>query len=164
MMKIIKASLLCLCQVIYMAIHVEAQGWRGLTPLGSTRKDVERLLGPSKEPDKYAELYDLGNETVFIEYSSGPCHKERDGGWNVPAQTVIEITITPAVHPQLADLRLDLSTYRKTEDPELPGVFYYYHAIDGINITVSDGKVASIEYGPMAKDRHLICPRGKAAQ
>ena len=143
--------------MLNMAVHSEAKGWRGITPLASTRKDVERLLGPSKEPDNYAELYNLGSEAVFIEYSSGPCNKNRDGGWNVPANTVIAITISPAVKARLHDLEVDLSKYTKTEDPELPGNFFYYYDIDGISISSSGDQVESIKYGPAAKDKHLLC-------
>jgi hypothetical protein len=54
------------------------------------------LWGPSAKPEGYAELYNLREEAVFIEYSSGPCRKDRNGGYNVPTGTVIQLSVSSA--------------------------------------------------------------------
>ena len=68
--------------VLVMVSRVSAQEWRKIAPLTSTRADVERLLGPNGR-SSYGVNYDLKDGILSIEYSSGPCTKERKGGWNV---------------------------------------------------------------------------------
>jgi hypothetical protein len=161
MMMTIKVNLACLFLILLIPTRSEAQGWRGIIPLHSTRADVERLIGPSKSPEKYMEFYKLVGEYVFIEYSSGPCSKDRDGGWDVPLNTVVSLYVRQVIKPRLDDLNIDLSKYEKTEDYKFPGVFYYYYAEDGLRLTVMEGKVDAVEYGPKAKEKHLLCPRFK---
>lgn len=160
-MSVLNAIVICL-HVILTGVFQEEQGWRGLLPAHSTRADVERLLGPPKKPEAYLALYDLGSEAVFIEYSSGPCRKDREGGLNVPLNTVIRIVVNFEAGSPFSDLRLDKNKYEKTEDGHLPGVTYYYNEEEGVRVTVSEnGTVASITYGLLAKDKHLLCPRSK---
>ena len=52
---------------------LQAQGWRGIVPLHSTRADVERLVGSPMTPNGIT--YDLKNERVNVVYSDGGCAK-----------------------------------------------------------------------------------------
>ncbi|MGH9904405.1 MAG: hypothetical protein ACRD8U_02345 [Pyrinomonadaceae bacterium] len=156
--------LLCLSVILFMQASQRNKDWRGIVPLHSTRADVERLLGPSAKPEAYAEVYELGNEAVFIQYSSGPCRKERKGGYNVPTGTVIQLRVSSSEKPRFSDLRIDESKYEKTVDSELPGVLHYTNKEDGIAYEVQNGKVTSTNYFPAAKDHHLSCPVVKAKQ
>src|SRR5216683_7963535 len=83
----------------------QAQGWRGIRPLHSTRNDVERLIGPPMQPKGIT--YDLKNERVNVVYSDGKCAKGWPYGWNVPPGTVIGITIYQQPRPKLSDLSID---------------------------------------------------------
>jgi hypothetical protein len=130
------------------------KGWRGIVPLHSTRADVVRLLGP---PNVDGDLYDFENERVHIDYSDGPCEKGRSG-WNVPRDTVVSISLAPTKHRKFSALRIDEKKYRKSEDGELPGIFYYTNDAEGITISVSQGEVRNIYYNPTSKDDHLRCP------
>jgi len=47
-----------------------AQGWRGIVPLHSTRKDVERLIGGPMQPG--GMTYDLEEGRVNVTYSGRP--------------------------------------------------------------------------------------------
>ncbi len=139
-MMTIKAFLLCSCITTFMIGLAQNVGWRGIVPLHSTREDVERLLGPSAKPDGYSEVYDLGKEAVFIKYSSGPCRKERKGGYNVPSGTVKQIRVSSSAKPQFSDLQIDENKYEKTVDPELPGVFHYVNREEGIAYEVQTAR------------------------
>ena len=159
-----KVLLSSLCMILFPLKLTQDKGWRGIVPLHSTRVDVERLLGPSTKPDGYAEDYDLGDEAVFIEYSSGPCREDRKGGYNVPSGTVVQIRVSSSTRPQFSALHLDLSKYEKSVDPELPGVLHYMNREEGIAYEVHDGKVGSINYFPAKKDHHLSCSNSTVKQ
>jgi hypothetical protein len=140
-----------------------AQGWRGITPLHSTREDVERLIGPPMEPR--GEIYDLEDERINIAYSSGTCDPRYPYGWNVPPGTVIGIEVHPKKKLPIAALQLDLSKYKKSEPGGIPGVVYYSDET-GIHVetTYSREDVESIQYVPAARDSHLRCPAAVAQQ
>ena len=93
MRLIIVVSLL----IIINALTANAQDWRQIAPLKTTRMEVERLLGPSKEV--YVAEYRLEEESLFIEYASGPCRPDRKGGWNVAKDVVISMRLSPK-HPK----------------------------------------------------------------
>lgn len=159
MMMKIRVILLCFCVAQSGTGFAQNEGWRGIVPLRSTRADVERLLGPPAKPEKYAEVYDLEEEAIFIEYSSGPCRKERKGGYNVPSGTVVQLRISLRVKPRFSELQIDESKYEKNADPELPGLLHYVNREEGIAYQVQEGKVTSTNYFPAAKDGHLSCER-----
>ncbi len=140
----------------------ESNSWHGIVPLRSTRADVERLLGPplpeSKAP--YAASYRTKSERVFVLYSTGPCDINPSHGWNVPAGTVIEISVEPNVKPKLADLKFSENKYKRIPDPELLDLTSYTNDDDGISITVNtkEGLVTAYSYSPMSKEKYLLCP------
>src|SRR5882724_13565967 len=73
----------------------KAKGWRDIQPLHSTRADVERLLGPPT--DKRDCIYNictyyLHDVNVQFNYSPGDCKSGR-GAWDVPPDTVVNITV-----------------------------------------------------------------------
>src|ERR1044072_5070602 len=96
--------------------------WRHITPLRSTRVDVERLLGPSSEP--YSAKYTLEEGNLFIEYSSGPCTPLRKGGWNVSKDVVVQMSFSPNVKKPVGTLKLDQKRFRKVIDDHVGGVVY----------------------------------------
>jgi hypothetical protein len=59
------------------------RGYRGVVPLESTRKDVEKLLG--KPTDRYHEIYYFRNEIVSFAYAKYGCTPPpRVEGWPIP--------------------------------------------------------------------------------
>ncbi|HEV2705416.1 MAG TPA: hypothetical protein VGV59_05800 [Pyrinomonadaceae bacterium] len=133
----------------------QKSGWRGIVPLHSTRADVERLLGRSKDP--CGCTYHTERESVFIAYARRSC-AENSEGWNVPVDTVLLINVTPRAQLQLSDLDIDVTTYQKTEDEELPGRVYYTDEEKGLFIiALKDGSVGSINYKPTTADNALRC-------
>lgn len=134
---------------------VNAQDWSQIDPLKSTRADVERLLGPTKEA--YFAVYQLKHGSLFIEYSSGPCRPERKGGWNVPENVVVSLSFSPKQPKLLSDLRLDPKKFRKVVGGDVLGVEYYVSDEEGITYAVQSGRVDWVEYGPAKRDEHLYC-------
>jgi len=87
-------------------------------------------------------------------YSDGPCRTAR---WNVPKDTVIDITVEPDDDVTLSDLHLDLSKYVKKQDHEVLDAFYYTNNSEGFEVAVVDGLVRYFFYQPTDKDAHLKC-------
>lgn len=172
-MKIMRAVLLCTCVSLPTVALAQTKGWRGIVPLRSTRADVERLLGPpsSESPvDRCQCLYQLEDVNLSILYANGfPCGEpeQRDGrvgGWKVPRDTVIGLTIYFKTERKLSDLNIDESKYEKEIDKHLPGWVFYTNREEGIRIEGSERTATSISYFPSAKDNHLRCPDSTTKQ
>lgn len=152
-MKIIASIILV---VLWLALPLstqQAKGWRGIVPLHSTRTDVEQLLGRSTDSCKC--LYRTEHEIVHIQYSDYSC-KDNSQGWDVPLDTVLLINVIPRTGVRLAELKIDLTKYQKTEDTHLPGRSYYTNDEEGIFILVTgtDELVGSINYQPTRGDQN----------
>lgn len=131
----------------------QAKEWRGITPLKSTRVDVERLFGRSAH-DGYGVSYPIGDEVATFEYSSGGC-SDKGRVYDVPPYTVLRIRVSSGHKPRFSDLKIDLKKFRKVDDSELPDVLYYINDEDGVTYEVQGGLVMTTEYWPAAKDRNL---------
>lgn len=160
-MTSIKLLLLCVSVMLPIAAQSQAKGWRGIMPLHSTRADVERLIG---KPNFKYDLYDFENERVFILYSSKPCTEGLQGSWNVPRDTVIQVSVAPKEKLRLSDLQIDFSKYERVEDPLTKIHIYYTNKEEGIRYVVfegggeDDGKILNTYYEPAATDASLRCP------
>ncbi len=130
------------------------KGWRGIIPLHSTRADVERLLGKGTDECKCG--YYLNDMNIFFKYSPGDCRSGR-GGWDVPLDTVVWITIYPKPNPRLSDLNIDETKFKKRQGAHIQE-FYYENEEEGLTLEVYDDRVQSFLYGPAQKDKHLRCP------
>lgn len=141
--------------------HPQANSWRGIIPLYSTREDVEKILGPPRPESKGidASTYNTASERVFILYSTGPCNVKPSNGWNAPRGTVIEVSVEPNPKPKFADLKLEESKYDKRPDGDYLDSTSYVDEVNGINITVNtaEGVVTSFSYWPTSKQNYLRC-------
>jgi hypothetical protein len=155
-MKVLKIGWACTILIFCFAASTQAQGWRGIKPIHSTREDVERLIGPPMRPND--NVYDLKNERVSISYSSAPCMKGWPYGWSVKPGTVISITISPQPRPKLAELPIDISKSTKYIDPS--GIIHYNNDDEGLSVAVDpkEYEVMVLEHYPAASDAHLRCP------
>ena len=163
-LSIIKIALPCLFLVLMLTSPVSGKGWRGITPLRSTRADVERLLGPPEKPDaKHMSDYKLEDEVVSIIYATGPpCGEGMESGWQVPAGTVVDITVAPRKTMRPSDLKLDKSKYQRIDGGHQPDVASYINKKEGIKIAVfQDNVVTSITYFPAEEDNYLLCPEAR---
>lgn len=157
-MKDVKVLLLCLYLVLPVTVVSQTKEWRGIVPLHSTRADVERLLG---KPNFDGTYYDFENERASIIYSREPC---TEGDWNVPRDTVLQISIAPKIKLKFADLRLDLSKYERIEDPHVQVRAIYWNEENGVQYDVfegggeNNGMVLEIYHKPAAETLRLRCP------
>jgi hypothetical protein len=163
--------------ILALTLMAQAKEWRGITPLRSTRADVERVLGPTIDDpsnrNNYVDTYQTEEERVTVLYSDGPlCNGYLRRGYRVPKDTVVSIIVGATPFP-FSDLKLDGSKYQETSGGDTPDYSYFTHKEDGISYTVQWRTVAkgeeggvrerirmviSIEYGPTAQDIHLLCP------
>ena len=134
-----------------LAAPPPAKEWRGITPLRSTRADVERLLGPPASEGVYV----TERERVSVTYSRRPC----DYGWRVPLDTVVSFFVRPKTPPKFSDLKLDEKRYEKRRDAHAETTHYYIDPEAGINYTVESpgGLVTAVEYYAPLRDEALRC-------
>src|SRR6266850_6493366 len=106
MITMITTYLICLIGLLCIP---QNNSWHGIVPLHSTRKEVEKILGPSFPESKGndAIYYYTENERVFVLYSNGPCDVQPSNGWDVPHDTVIQVSVDPKFKPKFAELNLD---------------------------------------------------------
>ena len=154
-MKSMRGLLMLSSLIIAFYSCGNAQDWRKIEPVKSTRAEVEALLGAVQ--GAYSAIYQLKEGSLFIEYSSGPCRPERKGGWNVPENVVVSLSFSPRHKKRFADLKIDRKKFRKEIDQHVIGITYYINDEDGITYEIQDGKVYSIEYGPPKKYDNLYC-------
>ena len=147
--------------ILLFAATVQAQGWRGIVPLHSTRSQVEQLLGPPTEQSStYSVVYKTPTETVEIYYADGsPCGiGEKYSRWRVARNTVLEIFITPFPGSPLSHFTVDESRYKKFTVGHLSET-RYINDREGEAWTMGvNDEVRSISYSPAADDSHLQCP------
>jgi hypothetical protein len=159
-MKLLSKALL-LCLISMPASSTYAEGWRGIIPLHSTRADVERLLGPGS--GEYSCDYETESEYVSIEYAKGPCTGD-PSGWNVPADTVLTVSVIPKQKRLFSEFKLDESKYEKASDDTF--TTYFARLDEGIQYIVSyelvnnrvEQVISSVHYVPSSKDSRLRCP------
>ena len=129
------------------------RGWRGIVPLYSTRKDVERILGVSTSDCNC--VYKAAGITVHVEYAVDYC-KGVIPGWNVPADTVLSLHVRSDKQQQLSELKLDMKNYTVRRDDTF--TTYYANRAEGIEYAVSSDEVVnSVSYVPSSGDSALRC-------
>lgn len=169
----------CLCAFAFaLALfppHADAQaqtrGWRRIVPMRSKRAEVLRRLGrPRRGNATYSSYTFEGKEDARIDYSDG---KSCSAGatWRVPRGTVLRIYVRPTQVPalHLTDLNLDMRRLRKEEGSgDVQARTRYTDESAGVTYEVFEhgdapetGQVMSIEYGPMARDKRLLCPNAR---
>jgi hypothetical protein len=133
-----------------------AKAWRGIVPLKSTRVDVERLLGP---PTGDRPTYYLSDSTVDVQYAKCRCgDKCKMDGWNVPPDTVTLIRVGMKGVVKLADLKIDLTHFKRWQsDEDVPGSSIYKNEEDGFAIEAGGEYVSALVYTARAADDHLRC-------
>jgi len=144
-----------------MVAFLQAEGWRGIVPLHSTRAEAERLLGTPRESRGVASTYETKEGKVLVFYSDGKCNEAGPDDWNVPRDTVLSITVHPNKGLLVDDLKLDKTKYERALDYHIQGIVYYFNKAEGIQISARVDRegdvVESITYEPAAKDSYMRC-------
>lgn len=140
---------------------VNAQAWKKLVPLQTTRAEVEATLGPAGEG--FEVTYQLRDGNLSIEYSSGPCTSGQKGGWDVPKDVVISFLFSPRYPKKRSELRLDSRKFRKVINEHLPSITYYINDEDGITYSYSKEKWTTLNTA-QPKSRTIYIARASAAR
>ncbi len=135
--------------------------WKGLTPLKSTRADVEKILGKPSRSVPGPVIYGNDSERVDVAYARDRC-EYANGGWNVPANTVIRLEVRPVKTVLLEDLSFDRSKYDVSKWSHPSYWKTYRNEEEGISLETTDlGKnteiVRVIQYFPKLSDQALKC-------
>ena len=146
----------CICLMLILIEISQAQGWRRIVPLNSSRSDVEKLLGVAGRGS--VTFYSLKDKNILITYSDGlDCDEKGGDQWNVPKDKVIGIAVTflPKARVTLKDLKLDLRKFGKTSR----GTQVTYLSDElGLRLTIEGGLVQTLLSYPAKKDSHVMCP------
>ena len=146
------------------------QGYRGIVPLVSTKKDVERVLG--KPGDEVSGRYYFRDEIVSFAYSKYGCKSPPvisgwpvppSEGWDVPVDTVLAVRVTLRKQVPLASLGIDLKAFKKIRgDDDVASHYKYVDEEVGLTIDLNgDGTTETVRayiYQPQAKYKNLRCP------
>ena len=143
--------LLALC-----SLRVNAEPWRGIVPLKSTRSDVERLLG-KPQPGGIGSYvtYKLEAEEVRVVYADRKlCSRPDRCDCRVPDDTVLHIVVRLKTTVKFSSLDLDKSKFHPIVNPENANNFAYSNSETGLMYVISkrDDLVLYIQYGPMLND------------
>ncbi len=165
-MKYVLSISLQLAFLPILTSYASAKSWHGITPLHSTRTDVEKLWGkPVPPPPESGRAYTLNDQRsiyfteegeIYVLYArfTSECEK------SVTPDTVLWLSITPITKVHLNDLRIDKTKFR-TYDPATPkGLGYkaYTDETEGYSILTFKGLVQEIYYQPTSKDRKCSAP------
>ena len=136
--------------------------WRGLSPLKSTRMNVEQTLGsPDRKGDNQMTYY-LPDVAVVFYFSTNPkCEKKLPyDSWNVTSDTVTAIDVSLR-HPRLvAETEFDLREFKKIEGPsDMVGRYHYVNADGSFAFEGSDNYVSNYHYQPGSKQEKRRCER-----
>src|ERR1700730_12778859 len=137
-----------------------AKEWCSIVPLHSTRADVERLV--KIKPVRCggnACLYELTDKTVLALYAGEPTCRNDDAttSWQVPRDTVIQITVNFKTPQPFSALDIDVTKYDRVPDKELHGLVYLSDYAQGVRMETSGDSVRAITYYPAATEDHLRC-------
>lgn len=125
------------------------ESWNGITPLRSTRRDVERILGKENENGYYQQ--EIGK--VRIVYGSGEKDSKNCIG-RAPTDVVAWININLDIPMSLSDLKMKDKGFKRIRNNHLPDVFDTSNAKLGITYSLGrkDMEVYSITYWPTKND------------
>ena len=152
--NIVITILTAISLMVLWASSASAKEWNGLTPLHSTRADVERILG-IKSSGGLSDKVNIGAIRVFIVYyMQDQCSKNGDG-WKVPAGTVFGIFIRPNPMPLPSELGIDISKLTKSGTDY--GATEHTDEAEGFAISMVEGRITHLSYYGAAKDLVLRC-------
>ena len=135
--------------------------WRGLSPLKSTRMDVERTLGaPEQTIDNDHLTYYFPDVVVYFYFTSNPKCREKlpYTSWDVTADTLTGIDVTLR-HPLLVgETNIDLTKFKKVKaGSDMLDSYYYLSNDSSFAIDAGNNYVSGYHYQPGSKQESLRC-------
>jgi hypothetical protein len=135
--------------------------WRGLSPLKSTRMDVERTLGPPDQNSGNEHLtYYFPDVVVDFYFTSNPkCRQKLPySSWDVTADTVTGIEVYLRHPTLLEETGIDLTKFKKVKRlSDMLNSYYYLNEDSSFAIDAGSNYVAGYHYQPGSKQDGLRC-------
>ena len=154
-MKVVSRLILILSIAAIFGSSTSAKPWRGIVPLHSTRKDVEKALGKPAAVDRDGFHYELDSEHVVFALA----HKEdlEDCAQKLPADTVIRIAVTPKEALTIKDIGLPERSFIRANffEPQANGFDVLINEEAGVAIRTLNGRVDRIVYFAEKNDQHM---------
>jgi hypothetical protein len=146
--------------LLTFSLNSQAECWQGITPLQSTRADVERLLGkPLPGEVSSSAVYRLEVGEVHIRYAASRLCGEPDRcECRVPDDTVIDISVDSQVKAKFSSLNIDKRAFERFPLVENTNITIYRNAVAGVVYAVSEkeDKILYVQYAPAEKDCQRI--------
>jgi hypothetical protein len=141
--------------LLLVATEAYAKEWRGVTPLRSTRADVQRLLNQCAD-QKEACRFTLEQENVHILFSGGLQPEYGECAARLAPETVMFIEVEPRVTLKFSNLHLDKRKF-ETFNPSAPFKrgLKGYRSSDGLVIRASKENILQLDYIADQADRYL---------
>jgi hypothetical protein len=160
----IRLSFLIGCLVFWGSTQIQMPSmtdWRGLSPVKSTRMDVERTLGPPDETigDELI-TYRFPDVVVNFAFVSNPKCREKlpYTSWDVTSNIVTGINVSLRQPPLVEESGIDLTKFKKVKGNfDLIDHYYYVNDDDSFAIEVGNKYVGGYHYGPGNKQKDLLC-------
>ena len=140
----------------------ERRVWWSITPLATTRAEVDALLGAPTSGSGYILGYDTQDAHFTIWFGGAKSNPEDTCKWHVKENIVFNYLFAPKQKLLLSSTDIDLSGFKKEKDRESDRVFYYFDENNGTTIStrIVDGQevVESIHRDPKLVERRKYCP------
>jgi hypothetical protein len=159
----IRLSFLVTCVVLLVFAQIPStKDWRGLSPITSTRMDVERTLGPPAEKINNEQMtYYYPDVVVYFYFTSNPkCGQKLPyTSWDVTSDTLTGIDVSLRHPPSVEQTGVDLTKFKKIRGASDMLNDYYYVSPDddGFAIEVGNDQVGGYHYAPGSKHKKLRC-------
>lgn len=145
-----------------------SNSWRRLSPLKSTRVDVEALVGKASGSLGSTFTYDIPCGRLNVVYSKGNCELTEVQRWNVSSDVVIKMELALRTVVLVKALNLPANRYTRQQQLHPENWVEYRNKEDGILISALRDKkgdtVTVITYQPTrAQEDFFLCP-SKLAQ
>ncbi len=164
------APILMLIVSLYTSPQGQVANWQTLTPLESSREDVERILG---KPQKYFEAfgtYETKSARFSVWYSKGGCSGAVEGlQWNVPSGKMTRLWVQMSKAVSLKFYVPNVKDFAREESPDGYPRYHYTSSDESIvyeTIMRKDGSefVSSITLQPGKGEQHMLCRESNCEQ
>jgi hypothetical protein len=157
----IRLSFIISCLIFASLWQVpSSKDWRGLSPLNSTRADIERLLGPpEKNFNNELVIYYLPEQVVSFGFDGNPKCQKRSKfiTWDVPTETITTIRLTLKRPVLVAEMGIDLTKLTKRKGDFDRDDHFYYTDTNGFSIEVAGNYIMGYIYEPGTNRKDLRC-------
>lgn len=158
-MKTLQLTILVFILTTYS--YSQSNSWNGITPLKSTRTDVEKILGTpeSKSKGDSSDYFKTKDARIFVLYSTGNCDITPSNGWNIPKGKVISISVEPFIPLKFTTYKFDKTLYKKRSTGDYLDSILYVNEKDGVRFTVNTlfNEIDDFTYFPKSTDDYLLC-------